>query len=930
MSDFDLGIEPDYESDFEEIEVAEPKKKATNNLNYVDDYEDESVHLDSPKNKHPPPAFKNLDEKKSLKAEKSSESEYDYENDYENEFEEESEEIQPKVAQNKIEKNWKPPDSPLNQYKNQKSIKELVKRGNSSNPRASQASENHNFSVSPLKMGALQNKNAKEFNNIPKSSAKNSARMSKNSTVENLRQKREVQVKKNKQMLEKENKKLREDLKALNEQLSHYLESATEEMKSKIKKPKKEADIRVNQEQVADKRLKIYQDEYKKIKEKYDRMTDTNYMLELKEEIKKKERLLTEFEKRNKFLDKDQKHRGKQIETFDDKQLADDKLKYSHLQEEYSKIDEQIKQITEQLEKEEEWYKVNQAKEIELVEKLEKFRPEEYQTQYVDKNLVNKYSKLKATLQNIEVNKSAVISQLKVQENSTKMQKENYVKELAELQEKIKAKSEEVKKIKYELDDTVMLASHHKMGKFVSLLNIRPQSEKGLSDSIENLETNKDQNSSKLIDEESNEKKISSQPKAKSEFDLSLKPNFLPDNKKDKKKAKKNDSDIIEDIPEVVEENKPGFLASLEDSPKKTKPNKEEPKKKSILDELEEESAKKPEVKPEPKKLSILEELEAEANNQGFKVNNINSKKPENPAKPSIFEELEADSKNSGMKSMNSLNKKHESQTKPSIFDELNAPSSNLGFKNPEPTKKSSILEELEEKPGFTEPANKRISAFRQPSREKQNFFLDSDKKQENLNFNPIKMPADEILGRKDSQNVNSRRKLGLFEELESKKEDNIWAKIENKDSNNLFSNENEKKNELFGNINLPDPSSKRNRGHLAKEVERKEDKIAALASNAANHDFFGGFLESNENKPIVNNFQSKLLPTKLDSQERKRDGLFKNNENDFKMPQFEGGLKPFTDSENKRSEPALEFKKIAPKFEAKKNFDLDEEDLLL
>ena len=166
-----------------------------------------------------------------------------------------------------------------------------------------------------------------------------------------------------------------------------------------------------------------------------------------------------------------------------------------------------------------------------------------------------------------------------------------------------------------------------------------------------------------------------------------------------------------------------------------------------------------------------------------------------------------------------------------------------------------------------------------------------------------------------------------MFEDLEPKKNDLPWNKVENKP---FLNDDNEKKNDLFAGINVSDNSKKRNRGHLFKENEKKEDKIAALASNAANHDFFGGFNDNFDTKPSNANLQSKLLPVRNESFEKKNDfNLFGGNGDGFKKPDLDSAFKGF-DSGEKKHEPVMEFKKPAAKVEVKKNFDLDEEDLLL
>ena len=922
MSDSDLGIEADYESDFDEAEVIESKQsklqaKPQSKKHYDDD--DDSVHLASDHSSRSKKSSRRSS--KSRKSDSSQEfvkpnPKKDSDNEYENSFEEDSEE-QEKPAPKK-------PSYQGFELKHQETGNsgryppKVPSRGNGTPLRSSIQSETPTYSVSPLKMikknEMLNDRPPRGYGSVKPSSQKSSVRLSKNSTLENLKPKIEV-PKKNRQMLEKENKKLRDNLKSLNDKLSHYLETATSELKVKGKKGSRpEREVKLNTDDVNDKRLLIYQQEYKKIKEKYDKINDTNYIIELKDEILKKEKLVTEFEKRIRALEKYQKDRSKKIENFDDKELGDNKLAFLHLQEEYSKVDEQIKAIKGQIDREEEWYRSNQEKETSLLEKLENLKPEENQTQYTNNSAQKKYNELKNNLLNQEKTKSGVVSQLKVQEYSVKSQKESYQKELAEFQKRIKEKTEELKKLRYELDETAMLASSHNMGKLVSLLN-RPSSEKGLIDNKDQYDSN-DTNSSKggLFQEDTPTNLSTGQVKAKSEFDLNIKPKFsypkaedfkaeLPENKKIsekppiKSKKPKNflDDDIEEDIPEE-NEKKPGILQELDASVEKKSVKKEESKKKSIFDELEDGTSHKPQPKVvEVKKRSILEELDSQVK-ESPKIRQSPKHSPEKPIKSSIFDELEK-------------------------------PSSKSGFRPPNEIKKPSFLEGHEEKTGFTEPTNKKNSQFVRPNPEKQGLFQENEKKNDPFGFNPIKAPADELFARKDSERQESNKKIGLLGELETKKDDNSWGKAENKP---FFMEENEKKSDLFGGINAADPNKKRNRAHLAKETDKKEDKIAALASNAANHDFFGGFNDNLESKPGNLNIQSKLLPIRNESSEKKNDfNLFGGNNEGFKKPDLDSGFKGFENNE-KKHEPMMDFKKPAVKAEAMKKYDLDEEDLLL
>jgi hypothetical protein len=961
MSDF--GIEPDYESDFEDLEVVQPKQKAPPSKHQSKAFDkrkssENSERSASPKSRHSssnksknssrnsssiqskhsdhfskPKQFSRKSSRNSSNSSKNfaghkEKQDSDYENEYENSFEEDSDDREKHKKSNEAHFSVKRQETGSSRYP-----PKVPSRGSSNPRRNSNSHETPGYSSSPMKLGKKLDFNGNKLPRVQGNkpgSQKSSVRLSKNSTLENLKPRTEA-TKKNKQMLEKENKKLRDDLKSLNDQLTKYLDTAAEMKSKNDKNSKQEREIKVNPDEINDKRLRIYQDEYKKIKDKYDRVNDSEYLIELKEQIKKKEKLTKDFEKRNRELEKSQKDRSKKIENFDDKELAEQKIKFIHLQEEYSKVDDSMKALQDQMTRQLEWYQINKEKEVELREKLEKSQPEEFQTHYSDSKMVKKYSQLQTTLQGLEKTKTATQSQLKVQEYTVKTQKDAYLKELAELQRKIKEKTEELKVLRLELDETAMFASSNNMGKLVSLLN-RPRSEKGPLEAESNNDSYKGP-----FKEDVPTNLSTSQAKAKSEFDLNVKPKFnfaKPGNFEDseskkevsekpalkqKPPKKKVSDEIDEDIPEDVESplgKEPGFLKKLDESVEK---KKKEVKKKSILEELEDETQK-----PQPKVVEVK--------------------------KKSLFEELEEETKEA-LPKQPSPKRIQEKPPKSSIFDELEKPRSKDGFR-PLNEAKKPIFNELEEKPGFNDPSKK--------FNEKPSFLQQNERKADISGFNPVKAPADELFARKDSSKNEGNRKLGLFDELESKKDQDPWRKIEEKP--NFLMEGNEKKNELFGNINVSDPSKKRNRNHLAKENEKKDDKIAALASNAANHDFFGGF---NEEKPVNSNIQSKLLPIRPDSREKKNEfnmfssnnrpesrdkkndySLFSGNnrpasrdkKNEFNMfsgndgskkPEFDSGFRGISES-SKNPEPFMEFKKPAAKVEARKNYDLDEEDLLL
>ena len=66
---------------------------------------------------------------------------------------------------------------------------------------------------------------------------------------------------------------------------------------------------------------------------------------------------------------------------------------------------------------------------------------------------------------------------------------------------------------------------------------------------------------------------------------------------------------------------------------------------------------------------------------------------------------------------------------------------------------------------------------------------------------------------------------------------------------------------QLFSQIKLSDPNKSRNRNHLLKKPDTKEDKLLALAGNASKQDMFSDFYDKPEAPKVTANIQSRLLP---------------------------------------------------------------------
>ncbi|OMJ89036.1 hypothetical protein SteCoe_8856 [Stentor coeruleus] len=800
------------------------------------------------------------------------------------------------------------------------------------------------------------------------SSPKNSLKLPKNSTLDKIKGKPELH-RRTRQQIEKENTKLRSDLKELNEKLSQFLDDATQ------KKPmpkKSNPDQLITGGTVTDKRLKIYEAEYNKIKEKYDKYNDSEYLYTIKEEIKNKEKEVYLKEKIMKTMTKNQGHRGKKIEDLDDKIQLDEKTSLQQFQEEYINIEEQIKNLEKTLEKEQEWYENNYTKECELIEKLNKLKAiaENYQPEpIIDKKLANKYSSLNTQFMNIEKIRTNTQAQLKVQENSIRNQKDNLQKELTTVQKMLQDKNNEVNKIRAELENILVIASANNMSKLVSIVNLnkRPSSERSLSPYVESeirkLENSRrsnrlpqneprNQSLSQKRSEKEFEKKIypvqksmekpyQSKPFESLSSESKLKDLFKPEIQKPKTKTPIIPENIPENIPEEPQEQ----------------PKKREEKKSSLFKELEGEAPsviKSPEpAKKNQKPSRTMEKPKNDIGKSSLFQELESSVKPEEKnqtplKKPSIFHELEPETKPSSLL-------KPEIQSKPSIFSELDKNPKPESFKKPETFTKPSIFQELEQeqetKPG---PTFKPITNFKKPSifdeLEDKTTNLDSGKKQsgwekpetkpsifDELESKPMNFDS----GKKQAIWKEPETKPSIFQELDSKpNEDRVFKPISdkisrhesgNKEQNKGFSpfqdldmgkkpsifDEPEKKNDIFSKIDLPDPSTKRNRGHLIK----KEDKISALAENAAKNDMFSNIFDNDEPEKLPFNVQSKLLPINRNLfGEKEEPKKLESKISTFEMKKPEGKIDTF---EMRRPEPKNDVKKP-------KNFELEEEDLLL
>ncbi|OMJ86032.1 hypothetical protein SteCoe_12535 [Stentor coeruleus] len=926
----DENFDVDYESDFEEVEV-------------IDDYNDEKV-------KNPQPETKTRYQHKNYIEEhditdksieyihtikkpeiKNSKESHESEEFYEDSFQDSEYEISQKKepepkkpdtqynfdilqrkkesikAENPFKKDYeiflsKKPDS-----------KEFTDRNDSKQHLPIKTSQSPILSSKAEKSIIVRTKTPNNLRSLENSkrniSPKISIKILNNLTLDKIKAKPDF-IRKTRQILEKENIRLRDDLKTLNEQISQFLEITTLEAKNKLKKIV--IDNKSNGESNIDKRLKIYESEYNMIKDKYNKINDPKHLSFVKEDIKSKEKKIIELEKVVKTLEKNQSAMNKKIEEFDDKFVTDDKNSYQQLQDEYYAIEQQIKDIENCMIKEKEWYNNKCLKEAELQSKYDKLMilSENYQSDYVDEKLNNKFSSLSNMLANIGKIRNNTKTQFKIQEKTVRVKKESLQKEVNLLKNQIQDRTQELKKIRDELENLLEIASANNMTRLVSIVNFTkmPELERSLSSrsgselrGSKKFSRNNNQNSQKLP------RNLSSNPK-NSEYINEVK-KYFPLQKSSEKSYNTKPFDIISPEPK----NRQDFQKSKPqpkpiDSYEIDEEIEDFSNKKILPKELENENLpllqKNPHqpIKNQDKNSNYLEKIKKEqAKNFLFQElessSKLQEKKDKSPKKSSLFDELEHDNKQN-------LYTKTDIQPKPSMITELDYNNKSGLFKNHESNYKLSIFQELEQN-------NKIETNFKPVINEKKPSIFD-ELEERDLGL------ENEKSGWKAPEN-----KRLIFEELESNGMENKafkpisggfevknnWNDSGDKDYAKRFSifrEENSQKVDIFEKSELPDPSVKRNRSHLLK---KNDDKVAVLTENAAKNNLFGNIFDPHEPEKLNYNAQSKLLPIIRDHTPDKIN---------IKIDEAK-----FRHFETKKHDPKKETKNT-------KNFQLEEEDLLL
>lgn len=516
-----------------------------------------------------------------------------------------------------------------------------------------------------------------------------------------------------------ENKDLRSNLRQISEELTSILST----LPRKTKSPRRPA---ASNDPLSS-RLQIYINEYVVLQNKVNKITNPEYLISLKNEIKEKELKISSIDKEIKLLKKKQKNRDKNLEKFWTEDFAPNELTtFGHMNEQLFQFREMIQKIEMQEEKDRENYEKLQEKEEQLVEKVEKLQ--EVWNFYISQgedirkssDLQTRYEAVNRNFEGIKGRFNSRITKLQFQEKSIANEIEAIKKEAKTLEISIEIKEKEANLYMSELSKIASTASSYNMDHLVSLVKINKS--ESTSDSNHGKSPSPDPKKRKHFDELFKEEAFPPKPEK-----IPPKPELKIEDLKQKMKGngptKKNEDVIEEYLPEEEESFQPivkkdknetkineNFIKPLDSKSIKAEITKGlddarnelgnmKNKPKSLLQELEESSESNKQEKNEKKGTSFFTELET--------ASRSNEKNLKTIEKSSIFNELEASSKDGNLfkpieKSsfLNELetSKKEEISFKPleksSFFNELESNSKNENvFK---PIEKSSFLDELE------------------------------------------------------------------------------------------------------------------------------------------------------------------------------------------------------------------------------------------
>lgn len=671
--------------------------------------------------------------------------------------------------------------------------------------------------------------------------------------------------------IEKENQELRIRLKNINLELSRIVDFTVSRQSFRPKFNVKPIDIRETNEN----RLQIYVNEYVLLKEKFEKIMDSEYLIRLKNEIKEKEEKIEEIGKELKKLKKKQANRGKSIgKLYDEDGVSNDGTSFAHLTEKLYGFRNLIEEIEGQQTKDYENYERLYEKEIETNEKIEKlekvwefYNNSEEAMRFKSRvEVKERFEKAKKTLEGIKMKNSTTLGKFRSREATLKSEAESIKKETRNTEMLLGHKEKEAQIKRNELEKVMHTVTQNNLGHLLTILNLFPT-----EISAENTHLAKKATETKPLVEKTPEKIV----------------------------KKIISREIVKEIPKSI-----GLHQKIAEEPKKViEETKKIAEKKTVLSSLDALLGIDP--------ISAKVENNQKNNFLSEKIPYIFEKKPENlgifekkPEKPrvnpldALFETKEPikTEENDAIKplftSKSRTNKRISGsgptqkenpsppRVMPSLFQELESipeKKPELSQFNPNPTKipeKSSLFMELESGADVKKPSflleNENSSIFQtelsSKTRDRSHLFIKKEENDLNSLFSasPPKEP------------------LFLHSEI-SKNPENLPDSLFKDKSENFFLDEKEK----------------RGRKTIEKDVN-SFDKLRSMAENAEKQNFFSDFFE----KPSVPSQifpQSKLLPTST--------SLFPSNSDSLPSNPIKVPLKP----------PQLV-----------KNFDLEEEDLIL
>ncbi|CAG9322890.1 unnamed protein product [Blepharisma stoltei] len=707
--------------------------------------------------------------------------------------------------------------------------------------------------------------------------------------------------------LNKENIELRSQLKNLNRKLNEVLEISKKKPRARSTSVNREH-VRHEQLNIKDKQVKIYENEWKKLKSRLEKIQGTDYTKQLKDEISQKETQIKELEKKVKSMKLKQNDRGKHLNKLED-DLPDHVKSANEASSEKNRLTELVRDLEQKLEKSHEEYEHWYEKEIDLNEKLEKLN--EIAGQYDFKPVSKKgkeicilYEELSKSYQKSLKIYENTINQLKFQERDLKQQYDSNDLELSQANKKIKWKQEELAKIQDELnkvmesgssiqslDRLISLANHKRTSRSGSeistprymnsaesrrRINVIAEVEESLAESksatrdLSSKDLGRRGLSSREIREQAKIDLESENPRKsllKKQLIESLPPKPPSREIKPPSREIKPQPNIEESLKPSFSKPKFNFKTAIEENIE-TNDSKTERKQPDIItqEKIAEEKMKKGMTMDRVDGLlGIVKEKEA----LEPKINDtplVNFKSPEVLPKSNIFEELEAGSKkDSALKSIfgeekekkpndlffsrNIENKPEISPQRPAENDLFTQVNSGLNFGTKMGRDRSHLFQEKVADPFNIKPVEPEL--FFNELAQKELFFTNDTTA--NPNSEESLLPIKSKAGRDRSHLVSNKKEPGFLEDL-------------NKNSGFVnYSDRNPQDFSAFRNQAEINPTNDRNKARKI-TVGNSGDELKKLAEKAEKQEFFQGLFGENDNVKIdTTKIQSKLLPTSFE-----------------------------------------------------------------